>query len=319
MNILVKTIALTCLIAPPSFAQCGEKAAGHDDAAMVKELTKNEKVHAFLDEHFPEVRGELATILKEEGQQTHDAEFQFHVEVYDHYQRVMPLGENVAALVIEQNKMYKELQVLLDRYESLDADDPARVQARAEVEPVLAKSNTFSGEWARQQAITMKKRDAVRYKSQIAQLEAKAKKMDELRAQPEKVFADYVAYREGVLKAAEKSKEKLPANWHTDPKEAMAAAQKSGKPIHVFFSATWCGPCQAMLKNVFPKEDVQEALKGFEPLYLDGDVYGAFTRKYRVRAFPTSMVIEADGKLLNRNSAYGMNTEEFIAWLGSQK
>ena len=37
-------------------------------------------------------------------------------------------------------------------------------------------------------------------------------------------------------------------------------------------------------------------LEEFEPLYLDGDVYGIFARKYHVRAFPTSIIIDAEGE-----------------------
>lgn len=319
MNTLIKTIVLTCLIAVPSFAQGNEKAAGDGDAKVAQQLAKAEKVDAFLDEHFPGKRAELASILEKEGRLAHDAEFQHQVGIYDHYQRVLSLGENVADLVIEQNKMYSELQVLLDRFDALDPDDPARVQARAEAEPLLVKANTFSGEWAKQQIISLKRMDPVKYEKQIAIHERKVKAMDALRAQPKKIFDDYIAYREGAIKAAEKSKEKLPANWHTAPKEAVAAAKESGKLIHVFFSATWCGPCQVMVKKVFPNEDVQEALKEFEPLYLDGDVFGSFARKYRVRMYPTSMIMNTEGEVVHRSSANGMSAEEFIEWLKTKK
>lgn len=313
MNTLFKTIVLTCLFAIPCFAQDTEKSAGD------KEAMKAEKVYAFLDEHFPGMKAELATILKEEGQIAHDAVYDQQVEIYDHYRRMLPTGKNVAMLVVEQNKMYKELEVLLDRYEALAPDDPARVKARADVEPLLAKSNTFGGEWAKQQAISMKKRGGDRYERQIAALEKKAAKMDALRAQPKKVFDDWVAYREKAFKDAAKTKKKLPENWHTDPTEAMTAAKESGKLVHVFCSATWCGPCQKMVKEVFPKEEVQDALKEFEPLYLDGDVYGAFTRKYRVRTFPTSMIINTAGEMLHRSDANGMSTSEFLEWLKTKK
>ena len=222
-------------------------------------------------------------------------------------------------LVIEQNKMHKELQVLLDRYEALAPDDPARVQARADAEPLLAKSNTFGGEWAKHQIVMLKKRDATRYEKQIAGLEKKAKRMDALRANPKKVFDDYIAYRESTIKAASENKKKLPANWHTDPAEALAAASKSGKLVHAFCSATWCAPCQVMVNKVFPKEEVKEALKGFEPLYLDGDVYGSFCRKYHIRVFPTSIIIDAKGKFLHRCDKNGMSAEEFIDWLAVKK
>ena len=321
MNILIKTLVVTCLFALPVVAQDNEKNTGESEAKQAQQVEETkkaqevEKVYAFLDEHFPEMRAKLDAIKKKEGEAAYEAVYSEQVEIYQHYQRTLRSGKEMAMLVIEQNKMYRDLQVLLDRYESLAADDPARVQARANAEPLLAKSNAFGGEWAKLQIVNLKKRDATRYEKQIAGLEKKVKKMDALRANPKKVFDDYIADRKALLETAKKTKEKLPEGWHTDPKEALAAAKESGKLIHVFCSATWCGPCQVMVKKVFPEKELQEALKEFEPLYLDGDVYGIFARKYHVRAFPTSIIINAEGEFLHRSNANGMSTEEFLEWL----
>lgn len=342
MNTLTKALVLTCLFAVPSVAQDNEGSAGKNavenkaqkteqvkqaeeakQAEQAKELKRAkqaEMVYAFLDEHFPEMRAELDAIRKNEGEAAYETVYSEQVNIYKHYQRTFRSGgKDMAMLVIEQNKMHKELQVLLDHYDSLAPDDPARVEARANAEPLLAKSNTFGGEWAKHQIIMLKKKDAEKYAKQIVGLEKKAAKMDALRADPKKVFDEYVVRRESILKAASESKKKLPANWHTDPTEALAAASKSGKLVHAFCSATWCGPCQVMVKKVFPKKEVQEALEEFEPLYLDGDVYGLFCRKYHVRTFPTSIIIDAEGNFLHRSGNNGMSAEEFMEWLKVKK
>ena len=173
MNTLIKTLVLICLFALPTIAQDNEKTSeGKADRAQQVEETKKakeiEKVYAFLDEHFPEMTAKLDAIKKNEGEAAYEAVYSEQVEIYEHYQRTLRSGKEMAMLVIEQNKMYSELQVLLDRYESLDPDDPARVQARANAEPLLAKSNAFGGEWAKLQIVNFKKRGADKYAKPVS-------------------------------------------------------------------------------------------------------------------------------------------------------
>jgi len=250
MKILFKTIVLACLFALPLSAQENEKSTGDSGAQSAQEADQAKELFVFLDEHFPGMKAELDGILKKEGKVAYDAVFEDQIAILKHYNLMLrSFSKGHAMLVIEQNKMYKELQVLLDRYEQLDPDDPARVQARANAEPVLAKSNTFGGVWAEHTVAMLKKRGREKDAGQIAALEKKIEKMNALRAQPKKIFDDWVASRAAKMKAAEGTKEKLPANWHTNPRDALAAAKESGKVIHVFCSATWCGPCQEMVKT----------------------------------------------------------------------
>ena len=220
MKTLIKTLILICLFAIPSAAQDdGEKAAGSDakQSQQLKDEKKAKKVEevlAFVDEHFPGTTAELDAIREDQGDAAYEAVYSEQVEIYEHYQRILRSGgEDMAMLVIEQNKMYDELQILLDRHDALDADDPARVEARANAEPLLAKSKAFGGVWAEHQLASIK--DSGKHEKAIAGLEKKIAKMDALRADPKKVFDDYIAYRESVIKDAQETKKKLPENWHT--------------------------------------------------------------------------------------------------------
>lgn len=60
--------------------------------------------------------------------------------------------------------------------------------------------------------------------------------------------------------------------FFTTASGAMKAAQKNGKPIIFVFSASWCGPCQSMKRDVYPSAEVQPLHDKFNWAYLDIDV-----------------------------------------------
>jgi thiol-disulfide isomerase/thioredoxin len=94
-------------------------------------------------------------------------------------------------------------------------------------------------------------------------------------------------------------------------KERSAA---SGRPVLVYATASWCGPCRAFKANTLSREDVAGAiLASFEPVYLDIDVEGGAARDLRVRAVPTVMVLR-DGVQVDRFEG-AMGTGEFLGFL----
>lgn len=51
----------------------------------------------------------------------------------------------------------------------------------------------------------------------------------------------------------------------------LKAAKQNGKPVIIVFSASWCGPCQSMKKDVYPSSVVQPLQDKFNWAYLDID------------------------------------------------
>ena len=94
----------------------------------------------------------------------------------------------------------------------------------------------------------------------------------------------------------------LPKGWFTDWAKATEAAKEKKLPIFLVFSAKWCSPCQAMVKNVFPTESVTSELKNWVPVYLDIDLKSnqEIAKKFEGTELPTLLFLDAEAQELNR-------------------
>ncbi len=100
--------------------------------------------------------------------------------------------------------------------------------------------------------------------------------------------------------------------FETKYKSALAEAKKTGKPLIAVFSASWCGPCQANKKNVYPAEAVKPYHDKFVWAYLDADE--AANKKpmqeFGVNGIPHIQFLDKDGKTLDKQVG-GTNPEAF--------
>jgi len=90
--------------------------------------------------------------------------------------------------------------------------------------------------------------------------------------------------------------------------EAMLAqAKKEKKNIFLDAYTVWCGPCKALDARVFPNSQLAEYFnKSFVNVKYDmekGDGRD-LAKRYDVKAYPTMMLIDAEGKLLHRIVGY---------------
>ncbi len=90
--------------------------------------------------------------------------------------------------------------------------------------------------------------------------------------------------------------------FFTDYSKALAAAKKSGKPMLVVFSATWCPPCQANKKNVYPSANVKPYHDKFIWAYLDTDEKKNATvaSKFKVSGIPHIEFLTKSGESLDK-------------------
>ncbi len=100
---------------------------------------------------------------------------------------------------------------------------------------------------------------------------------------------------------------------HISFDESLAAAKQEGKLVFIDFFTTWCGPCKMMSSKTFPQKEVGDFMNAkFIPLKMDAENEGLeLAKKYGVTAYPTYVVIDANGKEVAKFSGY-MDGTRFI-------
>lgn len=95
---------------------------------------------------------------------------------------------------------------------------------------------------------------------------------------------------------------------------ALALTKAEGKMAFVDCYTTWCGPCKMMTRDVFPLQKVGDFMNShFVPLKVDMEKGEGpeLAKKYEVQAYPTFLILDSEGKEINR--LVGSNTpDEFV-------
>ncbi len=122
----------------------------------------------------------------------------------------------------------------------------------------------------------------------------------------------------------------VPKGWSEDFEAAKTLAEKNGKLILLAFSGSdWCGWCVKMEKEIYSdKTFISGAKKKFLLLMIDSprdkSILSAIAQKqnrglvqkYRVRGFPTTLIVDAKGEEVHRFGGYQSGgVEGFLAAL----
>ena len=104
--------------------------------------------------------------------------------------------------------------------------------------------------------------------------------------------------------------------FHGTWAEAKEKAKAEQKLIFVDAFASWCGPCKRMAAQVFPDPKVGEYFNpNFVNLKIDMEKpeNAEFAGKYPVSAYPTLMILDAEGKVVQK-SVGALNADGLIAF-----
>ena len=96
--------------------------------------------------------------------------------------------------------------------------------------------------------------------------------------------------------------------------EALTEAKASDKMVFVDVYTTWCGPCKAMDKNVFPLKEVGDVYNNDFVCYKVDAEKGegiSIAKKYNVKAYPTYLFVKPDAALVMA-SVGGMTSNDFL-------
>ncbi|WP_395746755.1 thioredoxin family protein [Prosthecobacter sp.] len=105
--------------------------------------------------------------------------------------------------------------------------------------------------------------------------------------------------------------------FFTSPGAVLKAAKQNGKPIVMIFSASWCGPCQHMVKEVYPSPLVQPLQDKFNWAYLDIDdeANGKLAEGFTVDTIPHIFFLDPSGKTSLDHLKDTATPKEFVAKL----
>lgn len=117
-------------------------------------------------------------------------------------------------------------------------------------------------------------------------------------------------------------------NWNTDFENTLAKAKIEKKGVLLLFTGSdWCPPCKRLHRAIFESKEFEEYAK--DNLYL---IMADFpkrkqnkisaelrlhneklTRKYGVRGFPTVLILNPEGKVLDKSVGYsGISPKEYV-------
>jgi tetratricopeptide (TPR) repeat protein len=96
-------------------------------------------------------------------------------------------------------------------------------------------------------------------------------------------------------------------DWTQPPfKNILKTAKQENKHVFIDFYTTWCGPCKMLDKVTYQDSKVVEYLNSIVAVKYDAEKNEGeeLAKKFRVKAYPTLVLLGPDGKEVDRHIGY---------------
>jgi thiol:disulfide interchange protein len=89
--------------------------------------------------------------------------------------------------------------------------------------------------------------------------------------------------------------------WRSDLDTALAEARRTGRPVLVDVSASWCPPCIVMQHEVWPDPTIERAVAdSYVPVFVDADRDAAVSDRFGIESIPTILILDSRGQVVRR-------------------
>jgi len=107
-----------------------------------------------------------------------------------------------------------------------------------------------------------------------------------------------------------------PIEWHRDLRRAFEAAESDGKLVIVDVYTDWCGWCKKMDQNIYSNAMIAGLSKQQVFVKVNAEDRGQgqkFAEQMRVKGYPTTIILDGKGRVLNVAEGYISTPQAFLA------
>ncbi|HZT41355.1 MAG TPA: thioredoxin fold domain-containing protein [Chthonomonadaceae bacterium] len=118
----------------------------------------------------------------------------------------------------------------------------------------------------------------------------------------------------GALGAIRESHFRTDIAWSRSFEAGLAQARRNREPLLISFQAPDCGWCEKLDAETFTDPQMIEMSRHFVCVRVDSEVDPAIVARYAVAAFPTTLLLDPQGRVLARIPGY-LPADRFAPWL----